>query len=33
MREEQDDGLGIFGFSFGSLLFWIWAAFPTPFPG
>jgi hypothetical protein len=34
LREAPtDDGLGVFAFSFGNLLLWIWLALPPPFPG
>jgi hypothetical protein len=33
LREAPaDDGFGIFAFSFGNLLLWLWLALPPPFP-
>jgi len=33
LREARaNDGFGIFAFSFGNLLLWIWLALPPPFP-
>jgi len=31
-QQDVDDGLGIFAFSFGNLLLWIYLALPPPFP-